>query len=273
MFSDEVTTTDAFLDMPAGSQLLYFHLGMEADDDGFISSPKMVMRVIGASDDELKILISKKFLLPFPNGVCVVKHWRINNNIRKDRYSETKYIKEKSQLFIRQNGAYTFNSDDALPVPKGHFLPSGLPTVDQITTSGQPSIGKDRIDNDFSKQKSSSLKKGMQTQETEEWYLDGDGSPVRPKAHKTPVSSKHREIFSLMEKGSKLLEKEFGIPPITGGKEYKAIERALTHVKPQDVLLMIEDSIANGKAEKNNMSFTAIFSTNELNRYRLENHG
>jgi len=141
MFSDEITSTDAFLDMPKGSQLLYFHLGMNADDDGFIASPKMVMRVIGASDDELKVLFSKKFLLPFDSGVCVVKHWRINNQIRKDRYRETKYLKEKRGLYIRANGSYTFNSEDALPVPDGHFLPSG----NHLATNGQPSIGKVRL--------------------------------------------------------------------------------------------------------------------------------
>lgn len=142
MFSDEITTADAFLDMPGGSQLLYFHLGMEADDDGFISSPKMVMRAIGSTDDELKVLFAKKFLLPFESGVCVVKHWRINNQIRKDRYEETKYTKEKSQLYIRENGSYTFNPEGAIKVPHGHFLPLG----NQMATIGQPSIGKESLD-------------------------------------------------------------------------------------------------------------------------------
>lgn len=138
MFSDEITTSDAFLDMPSESQLLYYHLGMAADDDGFISNPKMTMRAIGAGDDALKILFVKKFLLPFDNGICVVKHWRINNQLRKDRYKETKYIKEKSQLYIRENGSYTFNPEGALPVPKGHFLAAG----NQLATNWQPSIGK-----------------------------------------------------------------------------------------------------------------------------------
>lgn len=149
MFSDEVTNTDAFLDMPSGSQLLYFHLGMAADDDGFISSPKMIMRAMGASDDELKVLLAKKFLLDMGDGVCVVKHWRINNQIRKDRYTETKYTDKKAMLFIRENGSYTNNPEGAMPVPKGHFLPSNakeetpaLPSGNQVATKGQPSIGK-----------------------------------------------------------------------------------------------------------------------------------
>ena len=149
MFSDEITTSDAFLDMPSGSQLLYFHLGMSADDDGFVANPKMIMRVIGASEDEYKILIAKKFILVFQNGVCVIKHWRVNNQIRKDRYSETKYIDQKRDLFVRENGAYTMNPNNALPVPKGHFstdeIKDELEDGNHLATKRQPSIGKDRL--------------------------------------------------------------------------------------------------------------------------------
>lgn len=121
MFSDEITESDAFVDMPTESQLLYFHLGMKADDDGFIGNIKVVQRVIGASDDSVKILFAKKFLIPFESGVCVIKHWRINNSLRKEIYQETKYIKEKKMLFIRKNGAYSLNPNDALLLPEGHF--------------------------------------------------------------------------------------------------------------------------------------------------------
>jgi len=145
MFSDDITSTDSFLDMPTSSQLLYFHLGMSADDDGFIANPKMIMRVIGGSADDLKLLLAKKFLLQFESGVCVVKHWRINNQIRKDRYRETKYINEKTSLFVRENGSYSFNPEHALPVPKGHFSPDSLPFGNHLATNGQPSIGKVRL--------------------------------------------------------------------------------------------------------------------------------
>lgn len=146
MFSDEITSTDAFLDMPSSSQLLYFQLGMSADDDGFIANPKMIMRVVGASTDDLKLLIAKKFILQFESGVCVVKHWRINNQIRKDIYKETKYISEKQGLFIKENGAYSFNSENAVLVPKGHFTISNLDYVDESSTLRQPSIDKLSID-------------------------------------------------------------------------------------------------------------------------------
>lgn len=151
MFSDEVTDTDAFLDMPTGSQLLYFRLGMLADDDGFISNTKLAMRAIGASEDELKILFAKKFLLPFENGICVIKHWRINNYIRKQYYKETRYTKERSMLRIKENGAYTFNLEGSIALPAGHFttkenIKNGA--VDSASTVGRHRIGKDRIGKD-----------------------------------------------------------------------------------------------------------------------------
>lgn len=150
MFSRDITSTDAFIDLPKGSQLLYFHLGMNADDDGFISNPKTVMRMLGSSDDELKLLFIKKFLLIFESGVCVVKHWRINNQIRKDRYKETKYLNEKSSLYIRENGSYTFNPVEALPIPKGYFVINEKSekndAVANLATNWQPSIGKVRLD-------------------------------------------------------------------------------------------------------------------------------
>lgn len=149
MFSEEVTRSDAFLDMPAGSQLLYFHLGLSADDDGFLDNPKSIMRTIGASEDEYKILIAKKFVITFDNGICVIKHWRINNYIRKQIYKETKYIKEKSLLFIRDNGAYSMNPQNAIPVPKGHFTVSEDVNVDHVdvtSTERRPRLDKISID-------------------------------------------------------------------------------------------------------------------------------
>lgn len=106
MFAKSIIDSDAFLEMPVTSQLLYFHLSMRADDDGFINKPKSIMRMIGASDDDLKILFMKKFAIPFESGVVVIKHWRINNYIRKDMYHETNYKEEKALLEEDENGAY-----------------------------------------------------------------------------------------------------------------------------------------------------------------------
>ncbi len=107
MFAKTIVLSDAFLDMPLSARCLYFTLGMLADDDGFINSPKSIIRQCGASEDDMKLLILKKFVLPFDTGIIVIKHWRINNYLQKDRYNETKYLDEKKTLEIEPNGAYT----------------------------------------------------------------------------------------------------------------------------------------------------------------------
>lgn len=106
MFAQSIIDSDLFVDMPISSQLLYFHLSMRADDDGFIDKPKNIMRTIGAKDDDMKMLIAKKFIIPFESGVVVIRHWRIHNYIQKDRYKETKYVEEKSQLNVDKSNAY-----------------------------------------------------------------------------------------------------------------------------------------------------------------------
>ena len=98
MFSLDVVDTDSFLDMPVTSQALYFHLGMRADDDGFVSSPKKIIKTSGCNIDDLNVLISKGFLIPFSSGVVVITDWRINNYLRPDRYNATRYVAEKNKL-------------------------------------------------------------------------------------------------------------------------------------------------------------------------------
>lgn len=107
MFAKTIIDSDAFLDMPATAQLLYFHLSMRADDDGFINKPKTIMRMTGCKDDDINLLIAKKFIIPFETGIVVIKHWKIHNYIAKDRYTETKYTDEKSLLTVDKNNAYT----------------------------------------------------------------------------------------------------------------------------------------------------------------------
>ena len=131
MFSKDITGSDAFREMPPSSQALYFHLGMEADDDGFLDNYKGLMRAMSASDDDLKILLTKRFLILFPSKVVVVKHWLLNNTIRKDRYNETKHLDEKRALIVKENGSYS-------------ELPSGKPSGNQLAT--QKRIEEDRIE-------------------------------------------------------------------------------------------------------------------------------
>lgn len=107
MFAKTIIDSDAFLDMPLSTQALYFHLSMRADDDGFINNPKKIQRMVGASDDDMKVLVMKRFIIPFESGIVVIKHWKIHNYIQKDRYKPTVYAKEKKQLEIKDNGSYT----------------------------------------------------------------------------------------------------------------------------------------------------------------------
>ena len=132
MFSKQITESDAFMDMPLSAQALYFHLGMTADDDGFVNSPKRIQRVIGANDDDLKLLVAKAFIIPFESGVVVIKHWKINNSIRTDRYTPTVYEEEKAMLYEKPNKAYTI----------------GIPNDDQRLPSGCRRQGKVSIDKD-----------------------------------------------------------------------------------------------------------------------------
>ncbi|TFI70108.1 hypothetical protein [Carnobacterium divergens] len=106
MFSKTIVSSDLFLDMPKSTQALYFHLNMNADDDGFIGSSKMIMRMIGASDDDMRLLLAKKFVFEFDSGVVVVKDWRIHNQIRKDRHKQTIYTDEFQQLQAVENNSY-----------------------------------------------------------------------------------------------------------------------------------------------------------------------
>lgn len=113
MFAKTIVTSDAFLDMPPTARCLYFLLSMIADDDGFVNAPRSVMRQSGATEDDMKLLIAKRFVLTFESGVIVIKHWKIHNLIQKDRYKETKYIEEKNRLVLDENNAYT-ESENAL---------------------------------------------------------------------------------------------------------------------------------------------------------------
>ena len=137
MFAKTIIDSDAFLDMPMSTQVLYFHLSMRADDDGFINNPKKIQRMIGSGDDDMRILCSKSFIIPFESGVVVIKHWRISNYLRADRYKPTVYQDEMNRLEIKENGSYT---------KKGDGIPAVYQVVDERET--QDRLGKDRLGKD-----------------------------------------------------------------------------------------------------------------------------
>jgi len=159
MFAKSIVLSDAFLDMPLSARCLYFTLGMLADDDGFVSGPKSIMRQCGASEDDMKMLLAKRYILSFESGVIVIKHWRINNYLRSDRYQQTTYIEEKDTLTLDQKGAYT------------EINKAGIPSM------GIPSIGKDRLGKD----KKDNKKFTPPTFEEVEAYAKERGNKVDPK--------------------------------------------------------------------------------------------
>ena len=130
MFAKTIIDSDAFLDMPMSARLLYYDLSMRADDDGFNNAPKKIMRTVGASTDDMNILIARKFIIPFESGVVVIRHWRIHNYIQKDRYKGTKCIEEMASLTLEKSGEYTQCIQDG------------------YITDTQVRLGKDRLDKD-----------------------------------------------------------------------------------------------------------------------------
>ena len=135
MFDKSITNRDNFLELPDSSQILYFHLSMNADDDGFVDNWKSIMRMTGTKEDDLKILITKSYVIPFESGVIVIRHWRMNNYLRQDRYKETTHKLEKSQLVLGENEEYLLSNNSV-----------GIPMVD----TDKNRIDKNRIDKNIS---------------------------------------------------------------------------------------------------------------------------
>ena len=179
MFAKSIVLSDAFLDMPASARSLYFTLGMCADDDGFVSAPKSVMRQCGASRDDLAILITKRFILTFDSGVIVIKHWRINNTLKNDRHRPTEHQEELAMLTVKPNKAYT---ERAHQPPEMPGFPSPEPERNQSGTDMEPernqsgTTDKDRL---------------------VEGRLEEDSNNTHAHAHEEPIF--HRELKSVIE--------------------------------------------------------------------------
>lgn len=140
MFAKTIIDSDAFLDMPVSARLLYYDLAMRADDDGFVNSPKKIIRFTGTSDEDLKILEGKKFVISFESGVVVIKHWRVHNYLRKDTYTETKYKDEKKLLYLDENNAYSLNEH-----PVNEPSTSRGRVVDEPSTSRQRAVDTGKV--------------------------------------------------------------------------------------------------------------------------------
>ncbi|MGB2575131.1 conserved phage C-terminal domain-containing protein [Leuconostoc citreum] len=187
MFSKKVTDTDTFLDMPLSTQALYFHLNMHADDDGFIDNTKTIQRMIGSSDDDRKLLVAKQFIIPFENGLVVIKDWRVHNYIQGDRYHKTQYINEKSQLVVEENNMYTKRVQD-------------VSNMDTQVRLGKDRLGKDRLGKDSKDILSGSDEPDhVPYKEIVDYLNEKTGSKYRSSGSKTKslIKARTNEGFSL----------------------------------------------------------------------------
>ena len=149
MFSKLVVDSDMFLDMPLSAQALYFHLSMHADDDGFLNNSKKIRSLIGAAEDDLKLLIAKGFVISFDTGIVAIRHWRMNNYLRKDRYTPTIHQRELVMLEVEESGEY-------LPLCQ-----VGIPDVNQAETACQPQCDQMETQNSKGKDISKDNKNNM----------------------------------------------------------------------------------------------------------------
>lgn len=225
MFNTSVVGSDSFMEMPDSAQNLYFHLSMYADDDGFVDKWKQIMRMTGKKEDDIKILIAKSFIIPFDSGVIVIKHWRLNNYIRNDRYKETVYLAEKSQLTQDKKGEYTFG------------IPNDNQVVYQMDT--QYSIDKISVDK-ISIEKEKINKKEKTISDTHNQKVEEPKKSDKPKKDCVEEKKKHFAEFVTMtdveyEKLVNTYGKEFADQCITrldnykgaNGKKYKSDYRAI----------------------------------------------
>lgn len=155
MFAMTIVDSDVFLDMPLSTQALYFHLNMRADDDGFVGNPKKIMRTIGASEDDMKLLIAKNFLITFETGVIVIKHWRIHNTLSTGRYHETSYTAEKDMLKLKRNNAYSLT--DGVELDDTKLIESAKRQVDEQKTNNRRTIDEQKTNADKIRVEESSI--------------------------------------------------------------------------------------------------------------------
>ena len=203
MFAKSIIDTDAFLSMPLSAQALYFHLCMRADDDGFVSNPRKIQRMISCADDDLKLLIAKRYILVFDSGVIVIKHWRIHNYIRKDTYHETLYLEEKSSLFEKPDGAYT-----------DHPLIDPSRARDELVTDPSTQYRLDKIRLDKGSKDNTSVSPATDYEQIRQSFIANCPSLPRPNAAEKWTAGRKKAI-----RDKKITDDEFS-------EVFKRVERS-----------------------------------------------
>lgn len=216
MFAKSILESDPFMDMPPEAQMLYVRLNLNADDDGFCDNPRAIMRSCGAGNDAMKLLIAKKFVLSFEKGdnfIVVIKHWRINNYIRKDNYRETKYKEFMRALYYDENRSYSINPGDGhkpcLPPVDGSYTGCARPVDEPLT---QDRIGKDRIDKDSIGQDSSGKR-------------EREGKNPPPEAAQIPAAERKERIVFWKKRVDFMREQGYPTEPMYSMAEKEGITR------------------------------------------------
>lgn len=254
MFSNKVIDTDIFLDLPLSTQVLYFHLSMRADDDGFIAAPKRIMRLIGCTNDEIKLLIVQGFLIPFENGVCVIKHWRIHNYIRNDRYTETIYKREKSML-ISENGVYKLDEKNKV--------------VDEMSyqMDTQVRLGKDRLELGKGSNKAISSKEIEKIIET--WNNLKLSKIIKIKNDRLKSLNARVKEYNIKEV-IKAIESIENSSFLKGDNDRKWVVTFDWVVKPNNFIKLLEGNYLDRKEDKNENSYDFIGNEDSENVTKWE---
>lgn len=252
MFAKTIIDSDAFLDMPLSTQSLYFHLSMRADDDGFINNPKKIQRMVGCGDDDLKLLMAKRFILVFDSGVIVIKHWKIHNYIRNDRYKPTLYQEEKAELAEKNSKAYTFKtevieSENHLGIPDDNRMGYQMDT--------QVRLGKDRLVKD-------KKKNSVEPSSTMPELFEKVWKTYPKKTNK----KKAREQFLKKFKTEEDLE-----PFKKGYKDYLAYIKLNDWYHPQELFRWIRDDRYNDEYDLSQTNKQPAYSKEPLRQEKLPN--
>ena len=186
MISKRIIDTDTFLDMPVSARELYFQLLLRADDEGFVGNAKRIIKMIGATIDDLKVLIAKGFVIPFESGVIVITHWRIHNYIQSDRFQPTHYQEEKAQVALT-NGVYTKVEDVSKMDTK---CIQNVSKMDTQYSIGKDSIGKYRLD------KNSIDNKNVQNDVDSPQAVESTGVPKKKKSSSLKDKKSYEEFVN-----------------------------------------------------------------------------
>ena len=226
MFSKTIMGSDTFTDMPASTQILYVHLSLQADDDGFLGNPKKIQKMTGCTIDDFNGLVDENFIIPFKSGVIAITHWKVHNRVRSDRYKETIYLKEKSQLRETATGVYELIPEEENGIPSdNHMDTNGIPSDNQTVSERytQYSIGKDSVGKDslvqvspvqYSSVEVSSVSSSTSTEASS--YHD-----VKKEASEETKNKKEKE----RENGR---EEPITVLPLRDGKEYPLFQKHVT---------------------------------------------